>query len=121
MLGKLGPAREQPLLSFSGPSAKSANPAPCQGLTCPVSSLSLEIPAAHGYYSLLFATLVLGTPKHCAEDDPEQDGGQEAAADKWKLNVDNLPSGFVYPSSQAAGTSSRTTPDTGYCWCFTGT
>ena len=23
----------------------------------------------------MFATLVLGTPKHCAEDDPEQDGG----------------------------------------------
>ena len=23
----------------------------------------------------MFATLVLGTPKHCAKDDPEQDGG----------------------------------------------
>ena len=69
----------------------------------------------------MFATLVLGTPKHCAKDDPEQDGGQEAAADKWKPNVDTLPSGSVYPRSPAAGTSSRTTLATGYCWYFTGT
>ena len=69
----------------------------------------------------MFATLVLGTPKHCAEDDPEQDGGSGSCRYKWKPNVDTLPSGSVYPRSQAAGTSSRTTLDTGYCWYFTGT
>ena len=31
VMGKLGPAREQPLLSFSGPSAKSAKPSPLSG------------------------------------------------------------------------------------------
>ena len=59
--------------------------------------------------------------QNCAEDDPEHHGGQEAAADTWKQNVDTPPPGSVYPKSQAAGSSWRTTPDTGCCWCFTGT
>ena len=59
--------------------------------------------------------------QNCAEDDPAHHGGQEAAADTWKQNVDTPPSGSVYPKSQAAGSSWRTTPDTGCCWCFTGT
>ena len=47
--------------------------------------------------------------------------GQEAAAEKWKPNLEILPSSSVYPRSQAAGANSPTTPDTGCCWCFTDT